>query len=71
MVQPSLKIDDEGMVRFDGVCAFRLVLDDEVRIQVADRDRLRSHCRGTRFIEIPIWEFLQAVDEWRNKKKAR
>jgi hypothetical protein len=51
----AVKIADDGLVKLDGITAFRRVLRDGViMIQFYDRDRQRSTCRGTPFVEIPL-----------------
>ena len=50
-----LLIGDDGLVRVDGIIAFRVVYRrGEPCIQFCDQDRLRSSCRGTRYVEIPL-----------------
>ena len=51
----TISINLEGMVRVDGIIAFRIVTrKNKVCIQFCDQDRLRSSCRGTRYVEIPL-----------------
>lgn len=57
----TVKIREDGMILVDGVVAGkRIVRAGVVYIQFCDGDRLRSSCRGTRLIEVPI-EALAAV----------
>ncbi len=51
----SISINDKGMVRVDGIIAFRIVIrNNKVCVQFCDQDRLRSSSRGTRYVEIPL-----------------
>jgi len=51
----TVEIDQSGMVRVDGPPQFRrIVRGGRVWVQFADRDRMRSACRGTRLVEIPL-----------------
>ncbi len=51
----SIEVNDKGMVRVDGIIAFRIVIrNNKVCVQFCDQDRLRSSSRGTRYVEIPL-----------------
>ena len=51
----TVKIMGDGLIKLDGITAFRRVLRDGViMIQFYDKDRQRSICRGTPFVEIPL-----------------
>ena len=50
-----IDVGDDGLVRVDGIIAFRVVFRrGEACLQFCDQDRLRSSCRGTRYVEIPL-----------------
>lgn len=54
----ALYIDQDSLIRADGVVMGRLVTEDDiVYIEVKDRDRLRSEQRGTQFVRIQIDAF--------------
>lgn len=54
----SLSQDAEGSVRLDGMMVCRRVVHEgQVFLQFKDYDRMRSQCRGTRLIEIPLEVF--------------
>jgi hypothetical protein len=54
----TVTIDRDGLVRVDGVVVFRLIhRGDTLFAQFLDSDRLRSQCRGARYIEVP-WDAL-------------
>ena len=51
-----------GMVRLDQVPLFRLVdRGGVIMVQFMDGDKNRCALRGTQFIEIPYFEFVQCV----------
>jgi len=57
-----IRIEPAGQVQVDGVTVFRrLVRPDGVYIQFVDRDRMRSACRGSRYIEIPLSRLIQLL----------
>ncbi len=50
-----ISVNKKGMVRVDGIIAFRIVVrNNKVCVQFCDQDRLRSSCRGTRYVEVPL-----------------
>lgn len=50
-----LSVGNDGLVRIDGIIAFRVVVrQGKPCLQFCDQDRLRSSCRGTRYVEIPL-----------------
>ena len=50
-----ISVNKRGMVRVDGIIAFRIVMrNNKVCVQFCDQDRLRSSCRGTRYVEVPL-----------------
>jgi len=58
-----LEIGADGLVRIDGIIAFRIVIrQHKVCIQFCDQDRLRSSCRGTRYVEIPLDALANKLD---------
>ena len=58
----TVKVRSDGMILVDGVViGKRIVRGEEVYIQFCDGDRLRSSCRGTRLIEIPIEALGSAI----------
>lgn len=51
----QVKIADDGLARLDGIPIFRKVeRGGIIYVQFQDRDRMRSQCRGTNFVEIPF-----------------
>jgi len=51
----KVEVGNDGLVRVDGIIAFRVVnRQGEPCIQFCDQDRLRSTCRGTRYVEVPL-----------------
>lgn len=65
------KIDEEGrtlvisesMLRVDGIPVFKVIERDGKRyVQVCDRDQMRSTCRGSRFVEIPVAIFFDFIN---------
>lgn len=50
-----VKISEDGMIRVDGITVFRRVERDGILyVQFKDYDRMRSKCRGTYLVEIPL-----------------
>jgi len=57
-----IKITDDGLVRVDGIGAFRRIERDGVLyLQFADYDRLRIKCRGSKFVEIPLNVLVEQI----------
>lgn len=51
----KIKISDEDVFRLDGLTIFRKVVRDGViYLQFKDHDKMRSKCRGTYYMEIPL-----------------
>ena len=52
----TLSIGEDGLIRIDKIVLAKLILtpNDGIYIQVFDRDRMRSACRGTRLVTIPL-----------------
>lgn len=61
---PEVKICPDGMVRIDGAPLFKRIerADGVIILQFIDRDRMRSACRGSRFIEIPLTELVKQME---------
>ena len=60
----SISVDEEGMVKVDGVTVFKLVKrNDNLRFQFYDRDRMRSACRGSQFIEIDFQTVIKILED--------
>lgn len=60
----TLKILEDGLVKIDQVTAFRKVeRDGVIYLQFCDHDRMRSNCRGSRFIEIPLSVIVEKMNE--------
>jgi hypothetical protein len=59
----TLRIDPlTSLVRIDGIILCkRVVRCGVVYLQFKDGDRMRSTCRGTQFVEIPLEAFNQAL----------
>jgi hypothetical protein len=60
----TVKVDpDTSLVRVDGIIVCKQVVKcGVVYLQFKDGDRLRSRCRGTAFIEIPLEALTGALD---------
>ena len=59
-----LAIGNDGLVRVDGIIAFRVVIrQGKLCMQFCDQDRLRSSCRGTRYVEIPLEALAKKLTE--------
>jgi hypothetical protein len=53
---------DTSIVRIDGIILCkRIVRDGKVILQFKDGDRIRSRCRNTPFVEIPLDAFAEAL----------
>ena len=62
----NVKIDPHtNFVYVDGIIVGRRVLkeDGRVALQFKDGDPIRSNCRGTKYVEICLDDFLYAVRE--------
>jgi hypothetical protein len=68
----SISMAEDGLVKVDGISAFRRIdRDGETYIQFCDHDRMRSKCRGTRFVEVPLTVLMNAIfDASEEKGKA-
>jgi hypothetical protein len=63
-------VADDGLVRVDGIAAFRKIIkDDGVYIQFYDHDRMRSKCRGSKFIEVRLDKLIEAVSRDKGVKE--
>lgn len=57
-----VKIGDDGLARIDGIVACRRIIRGGIiYIQFLDKDRLRSKCRGTEFVEIPLIKLCEML----------
>ena len=57
-----IKITDDGLVRVDGIGAFRRIeRDGVIYLQFADYDRMRITCRGSRYVEIPLNVLVEKI----------
>ena len=55
MTGESVEIAQDGKFKVDGMTVFRrFVRDGIIFVQFYDKDRQRSICRGTPFVEIPL-----------------
>lgn len=55
MTGDCVRITDDGLVKLDGITSFRIVVREGITyFQVCDHDRMRSNCRGTRYVEVPL-----------------
>lgn len=59
----TVKIDPQtSLIRVDNVTVCKRVIRcGRVWLQFKDKDRLRSQCRGTEFIEVPLDMFQSAL----------
>lgn len=64
----SIRTAADGLTKIDGVPAFkRIVRDGIIFLQFRDNDRMRSSCRGTIYIEVPLTvlcEVLSMGTDW-------
>jgi hypothetical protein len=63
MAGKTVKVDPiTSIVRVDGVILCkRVVRCGAIYLQFKDGDRLRSNCRGTQFIEVPLDAFEKVL----------
>ena len=59
IVKPVVRAD--GMIKIDGITIGRLVAERGV-IVVQDRDRMRSQCRGSFFVEVRLADLAALAD---------
>ena len=60
----NIHIAGDGLVKIDGITSFRKISRDGViYIQFCDHDRMRSKCRGTRFVEVPLDILFKKLEE--------
>lgn len=58
----DIVIATDGLVRVDGIAVFKVVVrEDKTFIEFFDHDRMRSKCRGTKFVEVEIGAILEAI----------
>ncbi len=58
----TVRVTEDGLVKIDGITAFRIVERNGIfYMQFCDHDRMRSSCRGTRYVEVPIEVLTQTV----------
>lgn len=58
-----IKTTDTGLIRIDGITVFRKVVREGIiYIEFCDNDRMRTKCRGTRFVEVPLSVLLGVID---------
>ena len=59
----TIKTTDNGLVRIDGITVFRKVVREGIiYIEFCDNDRMRTKCRGSRFVEVPLSVLLGIID---------
>jgi hypothetical protein len=60
---PNLvRVDGEGWVRIDGILIGRKVeRNGQIMLQVCDKDHRRSSERGSRFLEVPLTDLVEAL----------
>lgn len=59
----TIKATDTGLIRIDGITVFRKVVREGIiYIEFCDNDRMRTKCRGTRFVEVPLSVLLGVID---------
>jgi hypothetical protein len=63
MAGKTVKVDPiTSIVRVDGVILCKRIIRSGVTyLQFKDGDRLRSNCRGTQFIEVPLDAFEKVL----------
>ena len=58
----TVKINPDGLVKIDGITPFKRVeRDGVIYLQFCDHDRMRSSCRGTRFVEVPLPQLVEKL----------
>ena len=61
---PEIKICADGMVRINGAPVFKRVeLDGVIYLEFVDRDRMRSSCRGSKFVKVSLTEIIEKLNE--------
>lgn len=61
-MSPKLTIGQNDLLRIDGIPIAKLIaLDGVLLLEFKDGDRLRSECRGSCFISIPLLEFVSQI----------
>lgn len=70
--QAQPKVDGRGFVTVDGVKIGRLVTgrDGKPCLQFCDKNRHRSHQRGTRLVEVPIQSLQDCAQGTRSIDKT-
>lgn len=67
----TLKAANDGLIKVDGVPAFkRINRNGIIFLQFRDNDRMRSSCRGTLYVEVPLavlCEFLSMGTDWQTE----
>jgi hypothetical protein len=58
----TVEIEADGMVRVDGIPLFKIRSFNGVAIlQFCDKDKWRSSCRKSRFVEVPLNAFFERL----------
>lgn len=58
-----VQVDGDGWVRIGGILIGRKIeRNGETLLQVCDKDKRRSAERGTRFLEVPLVDFVLAME---------
>lgn len=59
----TIKIDPlTDLIRVDGIIICRRIeRDGQIVLQFKDGDRIRSRCRGTCFVEVPLEAYCEAL----------
>jgi hypothetical protein len=57
-----IRVSSDGLAKLDGIPMFRVIVrDGGIYLEFCDRDRLRSSCRGSRFVEIPLKSMVAVI----------
>ena len=63
----TIKITEKGLIRVDGIGVFRRVeRAGVIYIEFSDHDRMRSQCRGTKFVEVPLNVLMEKLNHVHN-----
>ena len=61
--KPTITISNTNIVRIDGYIVCKLIDREGILfLQFCDKDNLRNQCRGTKYIEMPLSQFQNAIE---------
>jgi len=57
-----VKVNEDGLAKIDGIPMFKIIERDNLfYVEFCDHDRMRSRCRGSRLVEIPLEILVEKV----------